>query len=85
MKEAGHAVKISVLPVEVEADILLGLSDGSLTTNLGMVGEELGDGGQFLFCREVLRDTFDQLGHEEQTMTVSGQELLDMFLEELPS
>ena len=57
--------EISVLPVEVEADIVLGLSDGSLTTNLGMVGEELGDGGQFLFCREVLRDTFDQLGHEK--------------------
>ena len=50
MKEAGHAVKISVLPVEVEADILLGLSDGSLTTNLGMVGEELGDRSEFLFC-----------------------------------
>ena len=79
--------EISVLPdpVEVEADIVLGLSDGLLTTSLGMVGEELGDGGEFLFCGEVLCDTFEQLGHEEETVTVSGQEFLDMFLEELPS
>ena len=47
--------------------------------------EELGDGGEFLFCGEVLCDTFEQLGHEEETVTVSGQEFLDMFLEELPS
>ena len=73
MKEAGHAVKISVLPVEVEADILLGLSDGSLTTNLRMVGEELGDGYELLFRGEVLLDTSDQLGHEDETVTVSGR------------
>ena len=47
--------------------------------------EELGDGGEFLFCGEVLCDTFEQLGHEEETVTVSGQEFLDMFLEEMPS
>ena len=84
MKEAGDTVKITILPVEVETDILLGLSDGSLAANLRVVGEELGDGGELLLRGEVLSDALDQLGHQEQTVAVSCQELLDMFLEELP-
>jgi len=85
MKEVGHAIKITILPVEVETDVLLGLSDGSLAANLRVIGEKLGDGGELLLCGEVFSDALDQLGHEEETVTVSCQELLDVFLEELPS
>ena len=76
--------EISVLPVEVEADIVLGLSDGLLTTSLGMVGEELGDRGELLLSREIFRHTFDQFGHEEQAVAISGVELFNVLLEELP-
>lgn len=49
-----------------------------------MGGEVLSDLGEGLFGGEVLRDTLDELGHEEEAVAVAAVEVGQVILEEVP-